>query len=525
MKHCLIIPCSDEKHHSETTAINLYRGVLMDIIHTCNIELVLSHFNVLFLSAKHGLVTSDTVLSPYNTQMPSNESDLESYAGIHANKANDLLCGYTGQNIKLFTVLSKNYQLAFDMMAPKCIKDFYMTYHSRKARGIGDHRSRLKKIIHSVINEPDEPTLFRSGCSNVCEMIGFIQSSQSIGTSLAYLNKSNLRQYTINAIKSKQRVFVDNGLITAVTRNEVLDNGNVFQQYLELTDSIRGSKNLSIVVPDSPFCQDIALNIIREFKHEIRKLAKKCRVIIVFHKPNKRSVAEQAKQVMKILGKVEITLGIPCRNIKDNHWRLSIEDIESLFALTDSNKKPVFNKAHFLALSEKTRGKVYQERLSLANMYNVEFACDACRITAIFGNSKTSNRIGSIATREVTTQIIKKNTLNDPVFVNYDAESEIDSSELWDEINYFTVQEKVTLWNECYPYVAIDEENDEDALEVFDNLTSAYFHDFIIKAKFFLYSIFTMPKHEPTHAHKRTEAIIKCFTTGSRQAVQQVMNI
>ncbi|MGK2231136.1 MAG: hypothetical protein ACI92O_000294 [Colwellia sp.] len=525
MKHCLILPCSDKKHTVGGKAIDLYRGVLMNILHKCDMNLVQANFDILFLSAKHGLVACDTVIAPYDTKMPSQDSELLDYAYTHAKNANELLKRYAATNIKLFTVLSKTYQQAFDLMSLSCLKTFQVTYHSRNSRGIGEHRSRLKKIILSTLNEQALPTLFRSGCSNPCEMIAFIQANQSIGTSLAYLDKSNLRHYTINAIKQKQRVFVDNGLVTAVTRNEILNNAKIFQSYIELTSSIRGTKNLSIVVPDAPQCQDLALAIIREFRNEIRRLAVKCRVIIVFHKPNKRSVASQAMQVMEILGKVDITLGIPCRNKRNNQWRLSTEDIESLFSLTDTNKQPIFNKVHFLALSEKSRGKAYQERLTLSNMYNMEFSCDACRITAIFGNEKTSNRVGSIATREVKKQIIKNNVLNDPSFINYDAESEIDSSELWDEIKYFTANEKVALWNHCYPYIAIQEEIEADALEVFENLTSEYFHDFIIKAKFFLYYVFSMAKHEPKHDQKRTEAIIKCFNQGARQAIQQVMNL
>lgn len=524
MKHCLIIPCSDAKLSYAAPAIDLYQGSLMEIVRAADLQRVLSHFDVLFLSAKHGLITANEVLSPYDTLMPSKESDLVSFSDIHAQSANALLRKYAHSDKKLFCVLSKNYQRAFDLMALKCLSTFSMVYQSKNARGIGDHRSRLAKILNSI-NVDTPPTLFRSGVSNTAEMLGFIQSGQAIGTSLAYLGHKALKQYVIDCVKQKRECFVDNGLITAVSRNETLDHNSVFKQYIELASHIRGPKSLSIVVPDSPTCQNEALDVIRTHKSQIRTLAKKCQVIIVFHKPVQRSVVEQARLVMKILGNVNVTLGIPCRTIKHHDWRLSVQDIESLFMLTGIDKTPMFKKVHFLALSEKTRGKTYQERLSLANMYNVEFAADACRVTALFGSEASSNRAGSVATREVSAQITKKNIFNDPDFLAYDSESEIDSSELWDQITYFSPQEKVTLWNECFPYVKIEEDNDDDLLEVFDNMTSAYFHDFIPKAKYFLYSIFKQAKHAPKHAQKRTEAIIKCFSNGSRQAVQQVMNI
>jgi hypothetical protein len=165
-----------------------------------------------------------------------------------------------------------------------------------------------------------------------------------------------------------------------------------------------------------------------------------------------------------------------------------------------------------LALSEKTRGSTYHERLSLAAMYNMDFSCDACRVTALFGSEQKSNRESAIATREIVTTLTKKNTLNDLIFVNYD--SEIDSSELWDKIRYFTTEQKVQLWNDSYPFLKIEEQNDEDSKEVFDNLTTAYFHDFILKAKHVLFTLFTLPKHYPSYEIKRTEAIIQCFCDG-----------
>ena len=90
-------------------------------------------------------------------------------------------------------VLSKNYQRAFDLMNIKTQQLFQMVYQSKNARGIGDHRSRLKKIILSTMSPDNKPTLFRSGCSSGCEILGFLQANQVVGTSLAYLQKGNLR--------------------------------------------------------------------------------------------------------------------------------------------------------------------------------------------------------------------------------------------------------------------------------------------------------------------------------------------
>jgi hypothetical protein len=71
MKHCLIIPCSGAKTQYEATAFNLYNGVLMDVIRTFDLSFVLKHFDIFFISAKHGLIHSDMVIKPYDKEMLS----------------------------------------------------------------------------------------------------------------------------------------------------------------------------------------------------------------------------------------------------------------------------------------------------------------------------------------------------------------------------------------------------------------------------------------------------------------------
>ena len=159
---------------------------------------------------------------------------------------------------------------------------------------------------------------------------------------------------------------------------------DIIEQYVNLAKSIRGSKSLHVVIPDNPFCQDLALETVKIFKHEIKYLAKKCSVIIPFHNPVQRSVAEQARLVMRELCTAEIVLGIPCRRVKGNDWRMSIANIESILMLKTEEGGALFSKVHYLALSERTRGSVYEERLSLAQMYGLTMSADACRTTALF---------------------------------------------------------------------------------------------------------------------------------------------
>jgi len=512
MKDCLIIPCSDKKVNETLPAYQLYLGALMGIVNQFDLEEVFSKFNIFFLSAKLGLISAHDVISTYNERMPTALADQKRFALQHKKSAQAQLKSLANKETSLYTVLSKDYQSAFDLMELSTLAKFKMVYHSVNARGIGDHRSRLKKIIASKVNNPIEPVLFRSGCANLTEFHGLSASNQAIGTSLAYMSSKSMFAHVIDAIKNKTKLFLDNGMITAITKGYELSEKDVFKQYMDIVKGIRGTQSLSIVVPDSPFCQDACISTVKAFKKEIKYLATKCEIIIPFHKANQRSVKDQCVLISEILGATKFTVGIPCRKVKDNDWRLPLTDIESLFMLKKTSGEQLISKAHFLALSEKTIGSTYHERLSMCSMYDIEFSADACRTTALFGSDK-SERKGSVIAREVNKEVTKYNTMNSTFFKGYDSESEIDSSNLWDEINYFTSQEKAELWNDCYPHILIEEETDEDIEEVFENLTNHCFHEFVMKAKAVLYRFFAMPEHEPTSFEKRTESIARCFST------------
>jgi hypothetical protein len=525
MKDCLIIPCSDKKALKPLPAYQLYQGALMGVVNQFDINDVFKSFDVFFLSAKLGLISATAVIAPYNERMPCRLTDQKRFALEHKKNAQSLLKNLANKDSALYTVLSKDYQSVFDLMSLTSLAKFKMVYHSVNARGIGDHRSRLKRIIASKVNAPIDPVLFRSGCANLTEFHGLTASNQAIGTSLAYMSSKALFAHVIDTIKNKTNIFLDNGMISAISKGYELSEKDVFKQYMDIATGIRGTKTLAIVVPDCPFSQDKCIETVKSFKKEIKYLATKCQVIIPFHKETQRSVKEQCTLIAEILGATKFTVGIPCRKVKDNDWRLPLTDIESLFMLKDINGNQLIKKAHFLALSEKTVGTTYHERLSLAAMYNVEFSADACRTPALFG-SEFSERQGSVIAREVKEEVTKYNTINSNFFKGYDSESEIDSSNLWDEIRYFTAQEKASLWNECYPHISIDDEDDDsDIEEVFDNLSNNYFHDFVTKAKTVLFAQFSMPEHEPSAFEKRTESIARCFSQDDsyRTPVQHVI--
>ncbi|GAA5138468.1 hypothetical protein GCM10025767_20910 [Thalassotalea piscium] len=498
----------------------------MDVVNQYSIEEVFKHFNLFFLSAKYGLVYAKEVISPYDLKLSTDPNIRRTYVASHRLNVQKVLSSVSGPKVELYTVLFKNYQQVFDDMDLSALKKFKCVYHSKGAAGIGVHRSRLKKILHVKINSAIPPIHYRSGCSNIVEFIGYRAANQAIGASLAYINKKGVLQNILDVMKSQTPLFLDNGMITAHTKGYELSISTVVKQYKELVSGYRGVKNLSIVIPDDPTSQLATINTLRLFKDDIKYLGRKCHIIIPFHKPLTYSVIDQARRVIEVLGSTPFTIGIPCRNKGSNNWRLSITDIEQLFSFKRPNGKPLSTRVHFLALSEVSRGNIYAERLALAQMYEMAFYADCTRTTALFG-SNDSHREGSVIARQVHKEVTKENTMKSLEFIEYDGESEIDTSTLWDLIQGMTSLEKAQLWNKCYPTMPIDREGDDEIEEVFENLTSCYFHYFISEAKHVLYQLFTMPNHEPSHLLKRSEAITRYFTNKQpdqmRVPVQQVI--
>jgi hypothetical protein len=536
IKSVLIIPCSNKKSNKTTTAHQLYRGSLNEIIKSYDPVDFRAKFELYYLSSEHGLIHSDTVISPYNTKMGKDISPTEfaiKFKRETTKKLNDIAT----KDTELYMVLFKKYQTAFDLMKITSLKKFKMVYRSLNVAGIGVYRGRLNKIIKAKLKVQFPPTLMRSGCCNESEFLALLKSNEAIGTSLAYLSSGKAMGYTIDAIKNKKTIFIDNGMITAATRSQVLDIPLVFEQYISLLKSIKGTQTVSIVIPDNPFSALAALNVIAQYNKEIKWLANKCNVIIPIHKSIDISPLDQVHQVISILGEKtarRITLGIPCRSIPNFDWRLPIADVESLLNIKDSNNDLLFTKVHFLALSEATRGTVYQERVALCQMYNVNMSADACRIPALFG-AINSKRKGSVLAREVKESMTIYNEELSEYLNNYGHEDEVDNPYVFEYINGLSPIAKVELWNKGFPNVKIEyDENDiDEVVEIFERLTDAYSHDaidaFIKVLKHILFEDeFTIRKIEPSGNTVREQTIYELFRNKNscyNDPVQQIMSL
>ncbi len=137
-------------------------------------------------------------------------------------------------------------------------------------------------------------------------------------------------------------------------------------QYTNLVSSIADASSLSIVIPDCPHSQDESLKVIRTYKNSIKWLAKSCNVIIVFHKGSDWTPLDHLRKVTKELGEdINFTVGIPCRTTSQHDWRLPAADIEKLFNYKVSVGNYFVKKAHYLALSEFTRGQHHIDCMNL----------------------------------------------------------------------------------------------------------------------------------------------------------------
>lgn len=530
MKHCLILPCSNKKGTGTQTAYELYQGALNSIVKSFNKDDVLAHFDILFLSAKFGLIGANDLIPTYDIKMSKVEKDQQAFAKAHSRNANELLKQYASKDSRLYVVLYNDYQTAFDMMKLTATKGFKSIYKSVAARGVGVHRGRLKKIIQSNLNTSSKQTVFRSGCSNVNEFNGFLAANERIGTSLAYLNKKHVLSYITNELKAKHDIFVDNGLITAVNKKIDINEADIFSQYKIIIKSVRTSQSLLAVIPDNPFNADEAISIVRRNKTDIRTLAKRCQLILPIHNTTIRTVVQQAKLLMDVIGKVPITLGIPCLNKGDSKWRMSTENIESLFALKHIDGSPVFTRVHFLGLSEVSLGGAYEERLALAKMYGLHFSCDASRITAIFGSQEKCSRAGNRKIRDIQQDQISIAQHNKfaPDLQTYSGDDEWEDPMIIDEVNNLEVEDKIALWNSCYPACQLDYDNDDvdGSLEAFDLCFDAYFYNFIEMVKQKFKALFKQKLLVLKGSNLREEAITQLFLKCNEQRgqVQQVMN-
>ena len=215
--------------------------------------------------------------------------------------------------------------------------------------------------------------------------------------------------------------------------------------------------------------------------------------------------------------------------------RLEMYQIEKLLEQKNPSGEPLFCKVHYLALSEKSRGKLYSDRSTIASIYGVECSADACRSAAVMGNEETSERCGSVMLRHIHEELTEQNTSRSPDFYNYDHDEEIDEPMLQDAaFNHIDedVHGFIDSWNQVMgsPWsIDISDMELDEAHEHCKNTLiefPAIISDELVKGlKKMYWKVFTMKKHEPDSFAKRTETFARIFAVGDRQPVQTCLPV
>jgi hypothetical protein len=216
LKPTLIISCSAAKASTSMPAFDLYRGGMFSLIRA-NLINIHEHFNVLILSALHGLIDSQQRIQPYNVTIPTNPTGIRDFVLSNKVTAVSNLAKYASEKVGVFVILPNNYLTVLDeLLAQPSFKNVFNRYQSqyisRQHSGIGVLRRRLKCVLNYARNESQVmlPILFRSGLSNDDEIIGMRHTTQDVGASLAYVSdikRPDLLNYFVTALYQGRSVF------------------------------------------------------------------------------------------------------------------------------------------------------------------------------------------------------------------------------------------------------------------------------------------------------------------------------
>lgn len=548
-KPVLIIGCSEAKGEEACRAYDLYKGQIFKLINS-NLPDVHQHFEVLILSAEHGLIHCDTIISPYDTKMVSRKKtdQIEGFSKRHRKQAKQLVEQYSHESSDLYVLLTNDYLAAYDAMTKtaaftKVLKKFKSVYVCRKHRGIGILRGRLKKILTNALHE-DDITLFRSGLASYDEILGYSLANESLGASMAYISDSkrtHLLEMLFDSIRRGKRLFLDNGVITMAGKGIDITPQEILDQYVNIIKNLKPSisKKLFIVIPDNPFDSEDCLNIIKEHKNTIKWLAKRCEVILPLHRTG--NMAEHAHKIMSTLGyQTKIRLGVPCKEYitrgKTKHpVALSLEQIETLFELKKPNGNRLFSTVHFLALSEVSQGSKYNDRRILAKAHGISASCDACRTTAVMGNEETSDRTGSKVLRLMNEKITKGNTIKSDAFSAHNTYQEYNDPIVYtsaaDAIDE-NVNRFVHVWNDSMgkeweiDVVGLDEEESiEYCKDLLCNFPAIIEDEMNENLKKGFWRLFHSDEHNASNFEKRVETFKAVFSSGDNVGIQTALDI
>ncbi|WP_026959836.1 DUF6884 domain-containing protein [Aliagarivorans taiwanensis] len=144
-KATLVLPCSAEKLATTAPAFDLYRGKgYMGVVRQWEYSAIKDAFNVLFLSAKHGLIWANECIEPYEQRLTPQRLKELSRSASHRRKAQRAL-RLVNATSPLYLMMPKAYQEAFYSLAGRTAQRFSQIEAS--SGGIGTQRGQLRRVI------------------------------------------------------------------------------------------------------------------------------------------------------------------------------------------------------------------------------------------------------------------------------------------------------------------------------------------------------------------------------------------
>ncbi|WP_224067925.1 hypothetical protein [Vibrio penaeicida] len=355
---------------------------------------------VLVLSGKYGLLRNSLNIMPSDfSEIPDDKAAIRKYLKAHKTAiANDLeKLIDTDRDIYIF--LAKKQLNILEACFPKGRFKAYLSkfrkYYVFSEREDSSLTEALKRVLVSMHSTPYPYRIYRSGVSNV-EELAYCQHANPVGVSLHYVNtKKNLDLlHAILKYAESVPVFIDNGIVSKLAVGQDVDTGFVFEEYEKIIRNVtqKTAKNITLVIPDSPFNPSHAIKLIRQNRQSILFLLSRCKLILPIHKTYP---FETIKELVELLNcHKNIVLGVPCLQNKNADLRLSLDKIESLFRLKVSlngKRRPAFKAVHFLGMSEFCASSKLKPRLMLSQIYNVKCSLDAGRTVSVFGYYQTKD--------------------------------------------------------------------------------------------------------------------------------------
>ncbi|MFM2668635.1 DUF6884 domain-containing protein [Vibrio mediterranei] len=403
-KPIIIISCSGKKLAGRAKAIDMYchKNAFATVVRKY-LGSNGDHADVFILSGKHGLISGQDEIDPYNEYMPTKAAEREQYIRRHAKHARKLLRSLEYSSRRVFTCLPRNYRMAFDELLGKTFDRPKWQYHASndKGIGIGKLRGRLTRVCKHILNFQlhSVPLQFCSGVTESHYIKSLSSINASIGTSLHYTNTNKNRvlleelvAHSAKALRSRvNHIFVDNGFHSAQNQGVEIDASQILHEYSNIYSTLcktpANTHKISIVIPDSTDV-NVANEILSSNRVLVNDLVSKgFRVILPVHSSN-----DGFEHTMTLLSHFErpelVTIGVPCLASR----LYSVGQLERIFEAARANG---VTSVHLFGVSQYRRGPVYPERVMLAQLYDItDISADSNRLVAWFG-SEHSSRAGS----------------------------------------------------------------------------------------------------------------------------------